>query len=318
MKCINPECQETKIRCKGMCENCYHRYRRKGTYKRDVVLNTVKCSYCGTNNPGDKSWRKGMCCACYNRYKKHGSPEIRQKQVHNNEFCIDCGTTDPGSKSWQAQRCRKCYDAMRRNTPEEKKRIRGIQICPKCGLDRKDNPKMTFHKGICRRCWEKSDEFKRKRKPLTEEQLINKRRKRVANMKRKMETDLNFFLHHKIAGRIRRGLLGKRKEFRTEEYVGCSWDELRQYLESQFLDGMTWKNYGEVWHIDHIIPKSSFDFTKEEDIFKCWNYKNLRPEYSNENIIKSDFLPDGITRARNLVEKIGGHLFDKLFGDEDE
>jgi hypothetical protein len=42
------------------------------------------------------------------------------------------------------------------------------------------------------------------------------------------------------------------------DYLGCDIDFLKEYLESKFVDGMTWKNKGFYgWHIDHIVPLSS-------------------------------------------------------------
>ena len=80
---------------------------------------------------------------------------------------------------------------------------------------------------------------------------------------------------------------------RTLELLGCSIEECRQHLESQFRDNMSWNNYGIVWHIDHIIPCSSFDFTNEEEQKICFNYKNLQPLLVEENLTKSDKMPDG-------------------------
>ena len=42
------------------------------------------------------------------------------------------------------------------------------------------------------------------------------------------------------------------------------------------------------WHIDHIIPKSVFNFTKpeHEDFKRCWALKNLQPLWAEENISK--------------------------------
>lgn len=67
-------------------------------------------------------------------------------------------------------------------------------------------------------------------------------------------------------------------------YFGCSLKELKEYLESFFKFEMNWQNYGKIWEIDHIIPCSSFDFSKEEDLKKCWNYKNLEPKFITTKI----------------------------------
>ena len=54
---------------------------------------------------------------------------------------------------------------------------------------------------------------------------------------------------------------GNRKTCRTEQYVGCSYKELLDHLESQFDEGMTWENHGRgdgIWHIDHIKAPVAF------------------------------------------------------------
>ena len=49
---------------------------------------------------------------------------------------------------------------------------------------------------------------------------------------------------------------------------------------------MNWENYGTYWEIDHIKPIEMFDFTNENEIQECWNYKNLQPLTINENRTK--------------------------------
>ena len=71
------------------------------------------------------------------------------------------------------------------------------------------------------------------------------------------------------------------------EYVGCTPTFLRQHLQSQFTDGMTWENHGQ-WHIDHRRPCASFDLTTEEEKVKCFHWSNLQPMWGPENISKGD------------------------------
>jgi hypothetical protein len=71
--------------------------------------------------------------------------------------------------------------------------------------------------------------------------------------------------------------------------LGCSSKFLKQHLESQFAEGMTWENYGRgigKWSVDHIIPCASFDLTIKEEQHKCFHYSNLRPLWSQENSSK--------------------------------
>jgi len=72
---------------------------------------------------------------------------------------------------------------------------------------------------------------------------------------------------------------------------------LISWFEFLCEDNMSWENYGE-WHIDHVIPCSSFDLTIEENKFKCFSWKNLRPCWANENIIKG---------AKILTDVINNH-----------
>jgi hypothetical protein len=74
----------------------------------------------------------------------------------------------------------------------------------------------------------------------------------------------------------------------TINLLGCSIEELKKYLESKFISGMTWNNYGE-WHIDHIKPCASYDLTLEDEQKKCFHYTNLQPLWAIDNISKSSF-----------------------------
>jgi hypothetical protein len=67
-------------------------------------------------------------------------------------------------------------------------------------------------------------------------------------------------------------------------------------LESKFIENMSWDNYGKVWHIDHIIPCSSWDFSNEFENKHCWNYRNLQPLGSSENQSKKDKLMKMISK----------------------
>ncbi len=79
------------------------------------------------------------------------------------------------------------------------------------------------------------------------------------------------------------------KSKRTMELIGCDRDCLVKWLESKFVEGMTWQNHGvRGWHIDHVIPCASFDLTDIEQQKKCFHYTNLQPLWAKQNRIKSD------------------------------
>ncbi len=91
-----------------------------------------------------------------------------------------------------------------------------------------------------------------------------------------------------LRGRLGKVLKGKSKSDSTLKLLGCTLEYLKQYLESQFTEGMTWDNYGKIkgvvcWEIDHILPCTSFDLNKDEEQQKCFNYINLQPLWAKDN-----------------------------------
>ena len=91
-----------------------------------------------------------------------------------------------------------------------------------------------------------------------------------------------------ISRRILLALKGKSKSADTITLLGVSNIEfLWAYLEKQFKSGMTRENHG-LWHVDHIIPCSSFDLTKPEEQAKCFHYTNLQPLWASENLSKGN------------------------------
>jgi len=103
--------------------------------------------------------------------------------------------------------------------------------------------------------------------------------------KKKKKTDVLFRLSCNIRCRISNAFKRRswHKDGGSETLLGCSFKEAKQHIESQFIKGMSWDNYGE-WHIDHIIPLA---FSKTEDeMIKLCNYNNLQPLWADDNYRK--------------------------------
>jgi len=89
---------------------------------------------------------------------------------------------------------------------------------------------------------------------------------------------------------IRRYLdAGQKGEMSSFEIIGCSKDDLRKHLESKFRDGMTWQNYGNHWHIDHIVPLISAK--SPEEVKRLCHWTNLQPLTAFDNISKGSKMP---------------------------
>ena len=91
-----------------------------------------------------------------------------------------------------------------------------------------------------------------------------------------------------MRSRIRQALNGAKGGRHWKTLVGYSLADLMQTLEKEFRDGMSWENYGAVWHIDHIIPLARFEYNSPEDIEfkKAWALNNLQPLLVVENYKK--------------------------------
>lgn len=89
---------------------------------------------------------------------------------------------------------------------------------------------------------------------------------------------------------------GYTKNNNTYEILGCTFEEFKSHIESQFEPWMNWdnksksnsvKNPNIEWDLDHIIPISSAK--TKEDLIKLNHYTNLQPLCSYYNrYIKRD------------------------------
>jgi len=104
-----------------------------------------------------------------------------------------------------------------------------------------------------------------------------------------MKTNIQYKIKRNLRKRLQIELRKKfvSKKSSIEKILGCSVDFFKKYIESKFVEGMSWDNYGFYgWHIDHIIPCVKFNLEYEEEQKKCFNYKNLQPLWATENLSK--------------------------------
>jgi hypothetical protein len=106
--------------------------------------------------------------------------------------------------------------------------------------------------------------------------------------KNRYNNDLLYKLTHNIRNRVRDFLKLKNitKNNKTFDIIGCSPEFLKEHIEKQFTDGMSWDLMGEHIHIDHIIPLSSVN--TEDEVYKLCHYTNLQPLWAEDNLKKSN------------------------------
>ena len=159
------------------------------------------------------------------------------------------------------------------------------KICSSCKVDLlKDNFSKcskikTGLQSVCKTC---------KNKKLTEYYKSNPS-KRVYNKELQLKRYQKNKVTFNFSRRMRKSLNGIKESKSWETLVNYSLDDLKLHLEKQFTNGMSWENYGE-WHIDHILPISSFNIQDYNDEYfqKCWSLENLQPMWAVENIKKSN------------------------------
>lgn len=108
--------------------------------------------------------------------------------------------------------------------------------------------------------------------------------------RRKYQSDLEFRSMESLRRRMQMAMKGRQKEKSTRDLIGCTGAEFRSHIESQFVDGMTWLNYGK-WHIDHRFPCASFDLTDPIQQRSCFHFTNLQPLWAADNRRKGARIP---------------------------
>ena len=237
-----------------------------------------------------------------------------------NKTCIACRLNKASSDFYKAKstvdklesRCRPCRnDQNNRNYHKDPKRVVAKQQAriksegeeQKASRReynklwrreaRKDPEKKSRINKTTRTSWKKNREKyceKKKiynRRPDVNQKLQSKRKQRAKN-------DPVYALAKVLRERPRNILrsLGLKKLKSYYDYLGCTGEELSNYIESKFLPGMTWKNRGKFhgkWNIDHIIPIS---WAKTEaGVYLLSHYTNLQPLWFEDNQLKGNKMP---------------------------
>jgi hypothetical protein len=163
--------------------------------------------------------------------------------------------------------------------------------------------------GYCKPCFLKRNNKARDRNPNTLERTKRNWKEwssREENKKKRREYQKQYYLKRSAidpAYKFRMSLGGRiLREIKNNNgaKLDSVWNvlpytpqELKEHLESQFEDWMTWENYGNGkgnWNVDHIYPHSKlpYDSLEHPNFLKCWALDNLRPLCYIENIKKSN------------------------------
>jgi hypothetical protein len=148
-------------------------------------------------------------------------------------------------------------------------------------------------KGHCKVCAEKMRKrymrtpAGKKMKSISDKKYAQKNKESINNnFYRKLDEDPLFKLTHSIRSLIGHAIRngGYTKKSKTHEILGCSYEDFKHHIESQFKPWMSWDNYGK-WELDHIIPVSSKN--DEDELIKLNHHTNIQPMEASKNRIKN-------------------------------
>ena len=273
----------------------------------------MSCTECNIHlTTENKVNKRKLCKPCYNKKKQASKPDLPEREGN----CSRCGEFTTILKG--KYQCRDCKNERERERkkklPKEKKeelnkkereryhnnkeKVRKEEIVinendsKTCSVCKKEKLVKDFYlhkfKGTiraeCKECASKQriENYNNNKDAIIKQTSEYK--------KKKMKNDPAFKKQKDIQAKMYKGLSiwPRKREHKTKmtEYLGCTFTYLHAYIEGKFLDGMTWENRGNgenCWELDHIIPQYKFDFNDEEEIKKCWNYKNLQPLWAKAN-----------------------------------
>ena len=209
----------------------------------------------------------------FREYRRRKNPKIQEKEDLAKE----------GKK-----RCTKC-DSIKLFEDYSPQKAGFMGVTAKCKVCANEYDKDFQSKNPTRAKRDKSPKAKEYRKQyIAENKDWWRKYEREYRSSRKQE-DMFFKIKSNLSSRlsdlIKNRIIGQR----TVELLGCDKDTFLQHLESQFTEGMTWENYGlKGWHVDHIMPISSYDLTNEDEVKKACHYTNLQPLWWQDNLEKGD------------------------------
>lgn len=179
--------------------------------------------------------------------------------------------------------------------------------CKKIKSSNKFNKTRLQHDGLqtyCRECSVKLNQANRANISARNREYHRKNKERIREYTKNREKNNPIIrIIHSLRNRISSILRSQNavKSDHTIKLLGCSALQFKKYLESKFLPGMTWDNYGKFgWHVDHIKPLAAFNLLLPAEQRRCFNYKNSQPMWHLDNWRKNSIYKGKLIRRKML------------------
>lgn len=218
--------------------------------------------------------------------------------------CTKCGETKPLNlftesktiRSGYTSRCKSCTSKYKRLYREKNKENIALKkkkyyINNKKEITKRNNEyKAKNKKRVAQRLKKYAIENKEKIAEYQKNYKILNKERRAEYEKEKQLSDPLYYLTCKMRKNVLKAFRSRKykKKSKTEDILGCSFEEFKEHIESQFEDWMNWDNrglyngeYNYGWDIDHITPLSTA--ACEKDIYSLNHYTNLQPLCSKVN-----------------------------------
>ena len=137
----------------------------------------------------------------------------------------------------------------------------------------KNNRYKDGYRNQCINCHSKrwSKYYNDSYKKVLKDKLIN-------DMIYKLKQNQRSYIHQQLKNSM------LKKNNGTIKYIGCSIEQLKSWLEFQFVNDMNWTD--KAWQLDHIIPISLFNLNDDLERKIAFNWTNIQPLHKIDNLQK--------------------------------
>lgn len=247
----------------------------------------------GTANGYSSGCRCPGCTSAHNEYQKryHARPERVALRERTKLVGLPLGDERHGTRNAYNMGCRcpMCREIHRRYGsslygPEEKKaKQKEKQEQMEAPNDPRHGTTTGYARGCrCERCIAAVKEY------YTSAAYRAKNNARIAKRRKDNPNErLILKLRKRTTDALRKALAGKGGD-EFVPLIGCSYSQLKEYIASQFSEGMTTENYGRSgWVLDHVKPLVCFDFSREDQLRIAFHYTNTQPLWNKDNMRKN-------------------------------
>jgi len=239
----------------------------------------LKASY-HTNNDNNNPINEKICNKC-NILKT--IENFSKDKYKKNGYCGNCKNCESKRKNKNNPNNTNINENTNENTNEK--------VCNKCNVLKnlkdyhKDKSKKDGYRGQCKKC-----ELENKKIYYQEN-----KDKRHEYEKNKYNSDEEVRIKKLLRTRFILGLKNKSSEKTKSilEITGCDLDFFKKWIEYQYKlitnnETIDWEDFKQNYHMDHLMPCSSFNLTDIEEQKKCFHWKNIQILTKENNLKKSN------------------------------